>query len=186
MSRIGLLAWCGLAIAGQAHALGLAGTVKGEDGKPVSGVMVKVTSASAAAVVTKVFTDAKGEYLVPDMGKNVGVNSMYVETFKLGYEQTQPKSQAVADLLPKIDKGMAQVDFVLKATTNVAAQVPASAWLAAAPESPEKDRVRITCTQCHQMPSERTKKLAVGLAGQDEAEREQVWRAMVGAMRSAI
>lgn len=176
----------GLAWMGCAHALGLSGTVKSEDGKPVAGVMVKVTSASAAALVTKVFTDAKGEYQVPDMGKNVGVNSMYVETFKLGYEQVQPKAPAVADLLPKIEKSMARVDFVLKPTTNIAAQVPASAWLSAAPQSPEKERTIVTCTQCHQLPNERVKKLAAGMAGQDEAQREQVWRAMVGVMRSAI
>jgi len=171
---------------GVAHALGLAGTVKQDNGQPVAGVMVKVTSASAAALVTKVFTDAKGEYAVPDLGKNVGVNSMYVETFKLGYEQAQPQAKALAVVVPKISKGVAQVDFVLKPTTNIAAQVPASAWLSAAPASAEKHRAIITCSQCHQMPNERMKKLAEGLAGQDEAQREQVWRAMVGVMRSAI
>lgn len=176
----------GLAWLGSAHALGLSGTIKGEDGKPVAGVMVKVTSASAAALVTKVFTDAKGEYQVPDMGKNVGINSLYVETFKLGYEQVQPQAKALAVVLPKVSKNMVLVDFVVKPTTNIAAQVPASAWLSAAPQSAAKDRAIITCTQCHQMPNERTMKLAAGLAGQDEAQREQVWRAMVGVMRSAI
>jgi streptogramin lyase/cytochrome c553 len=171
---------------GAAHALGLAGTVKQDNGQPVAGVMIKVTSASAAALITKVFTDAKGEYAVPDLGKNVGVNSMYVETFKLGYEQAQPQAKALAVVVPKISKGVAQVDFILKPTANIAAQVPASAWLSAAPESAGKSRTVITCTQCHQMPNERTKRLAEGLAGQDEAQREQVWRAMVGAMRSAI
>ncbi len=171
---------------GVAHALGLAGTVKQDNGQPVAGVMIKVTSASAAALVTKVFTDAKGEYAVPDLGKNVGVNSMYVETFKLGYEQAQPQAKALAVVVPKISKGVAQVDFVLKPTTNIAAQVPASAWLSAAPASAEKNRTIVTCSQCHQMPNERMKKLAEGLAGQDEAQREQVWRAMVGVMRSAV
>jgi streptogramin lyase len=171
---------------GAAHALGLTGTIKGEDGKPVAGVMVKVTSASAAAIVTKVFTDAKGEYAVPDLGKNVGVNSMYVETFKLGYEQAQPQAKALATVLPKISKGMAQVDFVLKPTSNIAAQVPSSAWLASAPDSPEKHHTIVTCSQCHQLPNERMRKLAEGLAGQDEAQREQVWRAVVTSMRTAV
>lgn len=171
---------------GVAHALGLAGTVKQDNGQPVAGVMVKVTSASAAALVTKVFTDAKGEYTVPDLGKNVGLNSMYVETFKLGYEQAQPQAKALAVVVPKISKGVAQVDFVLKPATNIAAQVPASAWLSAAPASAEKNRTIVTCSQCHQMPNERMKKLAEGLAGQDVAQREQVWRAMVGVMRSAV
>jgi streptogramin lyase len=171
---------------GAAHALGLAGTVKGEDDQPVAGVMVKVTSASAAAIVTKVFTDAKGEYAVPDLGKNVGVNSIYVETFKLGYEQIQPQTKALAVLQPKIHKDVAQVDFVLKPTTNIAAQVPSSAWLALAPDSPEKHHTLVTCSQCHQLPNERMKRLAEGLAGQDEAQREQVWRAMVKSMRTAV
>ena len=176
----------GLAWLGSVHALGLNGTIKDENGKPVAGVMIKVTSASAAALVTKVFTDAKGEYRVPDMGKNVGINSLYVETFKLGYEQVQPQAKALATVLPKVSRSMARVDFVVKPITNIAAQVPASAWLSAAPQSAAKDRVMITCSQCHQLPNERTMKLAAALAGQDEAQREQVWRAMVGVMRSAI
>jgi len=170
---------------GIAHALGLNGTVKQEDGQPVAGVMIKVTSASAAAIVTKVFTDAKGQYLVPDLGKNVGVNSIYVETFKIGYEQTQPQAKALAVLQPQVRKGTAQIDFVLRPTTNIATQVPSSAWLAMTPDSPEKHHVLATCTPCHQIPNERMRKLAVGLAGQAEAQREQVWRAIVASMRTA-
>ena len=168
------------------HALSLAGTVKEDNGQPVAGVMVKVTSASAAAIVTKVFTDVRGEYVVPNLGKNVGVNSIYVETFKLGYEQTQPQAKALAVLQPKISKDSAEVNFVLKPTTNIAAQVPSSAWLALAPESPEKHQTISSCSQCHQLPNERMRKLAEGLAGQDEAQREQVWRAMVASMRTAF
>ena len=171
---------------GIAHALGLTGTVKQEDGQPVPGVMIKVTSASAAAIVTKVFTDAKGEYLVPDLGKNVGVNSIYVETFKIGYEQTQPQAKALAVLQPKINKQSARVDFTLKPVTNIATQAPSSAWLALAPESPEKHQTISSCSQCHQLPNERMRRLAEGLAGQDEAQREQVWRAMVASMRTAF
>jgi streptogramin lyase len=172
--------------AGAAHALGLAGTVKEDNGQPVAGVMIKVTSASAAAIVTKVFTDAKGEYLVPDLGKNVGVNSIYVETFKIGYEQTRPQAKTLAVLQPKIDKQSARVDFTLKPVTNIAAQVPSSAWLASSPDSPEKHHTLVTCSQCHQLPSERMRKLAEGLAGQDEAQREQVWRAVTNSMRTAV
>jgi len=182
----GIAVFACLISAGAAHALGLTGTVRQDNGQPVAGVMVKVTSASAAAIVTKVFTDAKGEYALPDLGKNVGVNSMYVETFKLGYEQTQPQVKALAVLQPKINKGMAQVDFVLKPTSNIATQVPSSAWLALAPESPEKHQTISSCSQCHQLPNERMRKLAEGLAGQDEAQREKVWRAMVASMRTAF
>jgi len=171
---------------GIAHALGLTGTVKQEDGQPVPGVMIKVTSASAAAIVTKVFTDAKGEYLVPDLGKNVGVNSIYVETFKIGYEQTQPQAKALAVLQPKINKQSARVDFTLKPVTNIATQVPSSAWLASTPDSPEKHHTLVTCSQCHQLPNERMRQLAEGLAGQDEAQREQVWRAVTNSMRTAV
>lgn len=184
--RIAILSAACLLSTGVVHALGLSGTVKEEDGQPVAGAMIKVTSASAAAIVTKVFTDAKGEYLVPDLGKNVGVNSIYVETFKIGYEQTQPQTKALAVLQPKIDRQSARVDFTLKPITNIAAQVPSSAWLASTPDSPEKHHVLVTCSQCHQLPNERVRKLAEGLAGQDEAQREQVWRAVTNSMRTAV
>lgn len=184
--RLGIAVFVCMLSLDTALALGLTGIVKQENGQPVAGVMIKAVSASAAAVATKVFTDARGEYLLPDLGKNVGVNSIYVETFKLGYEQTQPQAKALAELQPKIDKGKARVDFILKPITNIAAQVPSSAWLASAPESPEKHQTISSCSQCHQLPNERMRKLAEGLAGQDEAQREKVWRAMVAAMRTAF
>jgi len=183
---VNILSVISLIWAGGAYALGLTGTIKDGNGQPLAGVMVKVTSASAAAIVTKVFTDAKGEYIVPNLGRRVGINSVYVETFKLGYEQAQPQARALADLLPKISQDVAQVDFILKSVTNIATQISGSAWLALTPDSEEKKQTIVTCTQCHQLPNERVKRLSVGLANLDAAQRETVWRTMVGAMRTVM
>lgn len=57
-----------LSIAQPVPAIGLVGAVSDQAGKPLPGVMVAVTSASAPALVTKAFSDAQGRYRVPDLG----------------------------------------------------------------------------------------------------------------------
>ncbi len=165
-------------------AIGLVGTVSDKAGKRLPGIMVAVTSASAPARVTKAFSDAQGRYRVPDLGPGVQVNSLYVKATGLGYRQSAPASSAVTDLRPELANGAAKVDFVLEPVANVADQVSASAWLARLPESPERQRVAVLCTQCHQMPSPRVKRFAATLADQPLAQRVEAWRAIVKMMRT--
>lgn len=173
-----------LSFAPPGAAIGLVGTVRDEAGKPLPGVMVAVTSASAPALVTKVFSDAKGRYRVPDMGPGVQVNSLYVKATALGYRQSAPPSSAVTDLRPVVADSAAKVDFVLETVSDVADQVPASAWLGRLPDSPERQRTVVLCTQCHQMPSPRVKRFAATLADQPPAQRVEAWRAIIKMMRT--
>lgn len=165
------------------HAIGVIGTVKNENNKPIAGVMISVRSASAAAIVTKVFTDEQGKFTVPDLGKNVQTKSIYADAYKLGFKKVTPASTALSGLSPKIEGNFARIDFILKPDSNIATQVPASAWLQLAPETPERAQTVLTCTQCHQLPNERIKKFSENLAGLDETTREQAWRGIIKAMR---
>ena len=166
-----------------AHAIEISGKVTDQGGAPVYGVMIKVASSSAAAEVTKVFSDRAGNYRVRDLGDNVHVNSVQLSTFKLGYEQRSPTSQVLPQLVDKVEDGQVTVDFVMAPIQNVAHQVPASAWWALTPDSPEKVRTITNCTQCHQMPNEASIRFATNVGSADEAAREQAWRAMTQFMR---
>lgn len=173
-----------LSFAQPADAIGLVGAISDTAGKPLPGVMVAVTSASAPALVTKAFSDAQGRYRVPDLGPGVQVNSLYVKATALGYRQSAPASSAVTDLRPVVADGAAKVDFVLQTVNDVADQVPASAWLGRLPDSPERQRTVVLCTQCHQMPSPRVKRFAATLADQPPAQRVDAWRAIIKMMRT--
>jgi streptogramin lyase len=145
---------------------------------------VTVTSASAPALVTKVFSDAQGRYRVPDLGAGVHVNSLYVKASRIGYRQVSPTSSAVTDLRPALVEGAAKVDLVLEAVPDVSDQVPASAWLGQLADGPERQRTVVLCTQCHQMPSPRVKRFAATLADQPPAVRVEAWRAIIKMMRT--
>ena len=164
-------------------AVEVAGRIVTPDDQPIAGAMITVRSASAAATVTKVFSGKDGHFLVPNLGDNVYVNSIKASVDKLGFKQQSPTQSSLAALkLPQID-GRVTVNFVMEPITNVAHQVPASAWvLQAADHSLLKDIVN-TCSQCHQFPNDRVKNFASALASVDESQREAAWRAMFAAMR---
>jgi len=177
---------CGLFALATANALVLEGQVTDSSGAPVPGVMVTVISSSAAAEKTKVFTGADGRYHVPDFGKSVHVNSLRIKVSKLGYDQSAPATDVLTQLLKEEPGEVVEVDFTMKPITNIAHQVPASAWLAKAPDGAATNRTILACTQCHQLPNERVINFAKNLAGLDENQREQSWRAMTSYMRIAF
>jgi streptogramin lyase len=166
-----------------AMAIGVAGQVTDHTGQPVAGATITVRSDSAVATITRVFSGADGGYRVPDLGASIYANSVRVSVAKLGYEQQAPEKESLAALAPPINAGAARVDFVLKGVTNLAGQVPASAWIHSMGESPLRNDLVNTCTQCHQMPNALIKKFAGTLGKLDVAQREQIWRAMFAAMR---
>ena len=169
-----------------ASALVLEGQVKDQDGKPVAGVMIKVVSSSAGADTTKVFTGKDGRYRLPDMGTNVHINSLKIDTFRLGYEQTSPTNNVLTELADQSNPEVVKVDFSMQAIQNVAHQVPSSAWLAGTPSGEDRNRMMLTCSQCHQMPNERVRNFATSLEGLTESQREQSWRAIAAYMRIAF
>ncbi|MBL4621217.1 MAG: carboxypeptidase regulatory-like domain-containing protein, partial [Immundisolibacteraceae bacterium] len=166
-----------------AMAVEITGKVVTADNQPIAGAMITIRSASAAATITKVFSGADGQFRVPNLGDNVYVNSVKASVDKLGFKQQSPDKSSLAALkIPQVD-GQVIVNFVMQPITNVAHQVPASAWvLKTADHSLLKDIVN-TCSQCHQFPNDRVKNFASALATIDESQREQAWRGMFAAMR---
>jgi len=169
-----------------ALALVLEGKVIDQVGKPLPGVMIKVTSSSAGPDTIKVFTGSDGRYRLPDLGANIHVNSLKISTFMLGYEQTSPTGDVLTQLVDKNNLEVVRVNFDMQAIKNVAHQVPASAWLSRGPAGVERNRTLLACSQCHQLPNERVRKFATNLAGLNEKQREQSWRAMTSYMRIAF
>lgn len=165
------------------NAIGLEGLITNGDGKPVAGAMVTIRSASAVAQVTRVFSGPNGNYRSPNLGDYVYVNSIQANASKLGFEQLTPTKSSLAALNPVIKEGMARLNFVLKPTTNVAGQVPASAWILSMGESLYRNDMISACTQCHHMPNDNVKQFARTLAKLDVSQREQLWRAEFAAMR---
>ncbi len=67
---------------------------------------------------------------------------------------------------------------MLASTDNLAAQVPASAWIHAMGDTELRNELVNVCSQCHQFPNEKVKRFSAALGQLDSAQREQVLRAM--------
>jgi len=178
-----MIAWWLTAMPVTLMAVEVAGRVVTPDDQPIAGAMITVRSASAAATVTKVFSGKDGHFLVPNLGDNVYVNSIKASVDKLGFEQTSPTQSSLAALqIPVVDNRVT-VNFVMQPTTNVAAQVPASAWVLKMGDHPLQNDIINVCSQCHQFPNDRVKTFSSALASLDVSQREAAWRGMFAAMR---
>lgn len=136
-----------------------------------------------------VFTDAHGRYAFPMLSGPPSPGST-LTTYKLGY-------RVPADAA---DAGAADTDatLFLAAASDIAAQVPASAWLGAMPAGDARNIVVTSCASCHQVPSPRMRDFAAqieavrggpdgdakALAAWRKVVRHEAWRAMVKYMRT--
>lgn len=167
----------------QSNAVEVAGTVMTSDNQPIAGAMITLRSASSAATTIKVFSGEDGHFLSPDLGANIYVNSIRANVDKLGYEQQSPKLSSLAGLSLPQQSGRVTVDFVMSPTDNVAAQVPASAWVLKMGDHPLQNDIINVCSQCHQFPNDRVKTFSAALATLDSTQREAAWRGMFASMR---
>jgi len=103
-----------------------------------------------------------------------------IEAHKLGYKQIAPVSGS--DTTRTGDQFA--VKLYVEAVADIAAQVPASAWLAGVPQSPEKDIRLTSCSSCHQFPSPRVREYAakieaVGNGPEGDKAALEAWRKVV-------
>lgn len=166
-----------------AMAVEVIGQVVTADNQPIAGAMITLRSDSGAATVTKVFSGADGQFRAADLGANVYVNSIKASAHKLGYEQTSPESPSLAALSVPVVDGQVTINFVMASITNVAAQVPASAWILKMGDHPLQNDIVSVCTQCHQFPNDQVKNFASAIGTLEVEQREAAWRAMFAAMR---
>lgn len=169
----------------ESQGLEIAGKVTDDEGRPMAAVMVSVHSSSSAQEITRVFSGTDGRYRFPDFGGNVQMNSVKISSFRLGYEQTVPRTEALSVIAQEFASSV-DVDFVLRPIQNVAEQVPYSAWLEPTANSIDKARTIVVCTACHTLGELPIKRFAASLAGLSEANRIDAWRGMVALMRTKM
>lgn len=174
------LAFTALAgVTGAARALELTGHARAADGAPLAGVMVSAGPQDPAvgAVTMTVFSGPDGAYRM-DLG-DMDTAALRVHARLLGYAQKPAAAQPV----PPARDDTARLDFTLEPVANVAAQVPASAWLHGFPDDAESRHALWICAGCHQLPDARMQRYAAATAATPEDGRIAAWHAMVQYMR---
>lgn len=171
-----------------------------DDGRGLAQAAVTLTVPDGAAgpdAIT-VFTAADGSFRLP-----VPALSLYqdrdarLEARKLGYVQVD----AAVDSAGAEGAGVGGVSgrtLFLERVADIAAQVPASAWLSETPAGPAKQITLTSCTSCHQLPSPRVREYAdqieaassgpgrdrMALEAWRKVIRHESWRMIIRYMRS--
>ena len=145
-----LLATALPSIAGE-HAL-LSGRVTDLNGQALAATAVSLERAagSEGARTLTVFSDDDGLFRFPS---GVGAGTLNVR--RIGFH---PESRTTAG------GDGDRVHFALRRDGNLAHTAPASAWLAAAPDSGAKHLTVLMCTGCHQFPTPRIRHYATAMA----------------------
>lgn len=154
------------------------------DGLGVAAAMVTLAlpeDALGPKAIT-VFTAADGSFAIADDAVE-GLERASLVAHKLGYRQVQPPSDSV-QLTRDEPGGQYRARLYVEAVADIGGQVPASAWLAAAPAGEARNIMLSGCSSCHQMPSPRVREYAAKIeaasAGPEQDERAlQEWRKVV-------
>ncbi|HEU4430888.1 MAG TPA: hypothetical protein VFT98_19170, partial [Myxococcota bacterium] len=155
------------------------------DGRGVPDAMVTLTlhDGTRGPKAITVFTNAQGEFrLPPDPREPSDLRAR-----KLGYRQVDLEGAPAPGL-----------QLYLEPTSDIAGQVPSSAWLARVPAGDEKNITLASCSSCHQLASPRMRAYAAqieAVRGGPEGNRRaleewrkvvrhEAWRTIVKYMRS--
>lgn len=142
------------------------------------------------------FTDSKGHFRI-DAGAMPGGQAATIQATMLGLNQKSPADRPIELKIPSASATQ-RVDFAMEKSTNIADQVPASAWLAKVPESEAKHETQLHCSGCHQLPTVKVRDYARKIeavpaagGGSDQQKsawhdqiRKEAWRAAVKYMRA--
>lgn len=162
-----------VATATAAAPLRVAGTALDTNGAPVPYVRVTLRGAGTAAFTTSIFSVADGKFAI-DL-KEADPAQLKIEATRIGWQE-------VARDLSR-SSGAVAMQLTFKPIANVAAQVPASAWIPGDVGDRDFHILINECTQCHQLGAARVKRFASSMAGQPLAMRTAAWEAIVQYMR---
>ena len=185
--------------ASQVSAAPLAGKVIGvSDGRGVPQAAVTFTSGKAAkgAKAVTVFTDKEGSFRFPQDLKELPTDAT-LRAHKFGYRQVNPAGGALRATRDAKGGGF-ETRLYVDLVADIAAEVPASAWLAEMPAGDDKNIMVTSCTSCHQVPSPKMREYAAqieAVKGGPEGDkkaleewrkvvRHEAWRTIVKYMRS--
>lgn len=150
------------------------GTVRDAAGGAVPYARVTIAGGDQIPLTTSVFSDRDGNFLASvDMADPDGLD---VSFFRIGWEEARRDERTAG--------GTRLIDVTLARTDNVAAQVPASAWIPGERGARPFHILINECAGCHQLGADRVKRFARLLHGQPLPACRAAWDAMVQFMRS--
>lgn len=156
-----------------AAAVQVVGSVTDSGGKPVPFVSITISGEDLVPATTTVFTVADGSFRTPDI--RAAADAIKLGSFRIGWEEVGRKVSAAGDRV--------NYALTLAPKSNVADQVPASAWIPGEPGDRKYHILINECAGCHQLAAERVKRFSSSLDGQPLATRHAAWDAMVQYMR---
>lgn len=165
---IELVVWSALSLAVQgAQAAQVTGRVADVSGKPIPYVRIRIAGQDATRFSTSVFSTDDGTFEARAV--NLGPADPQIDAFRIGWREV--KRNVVRG---KSGDGLT-VDVTMQRQANVAAQVPASAWLGGDPSSMPYQMTEVQCSNCHQLGADRMRRLAMKLQGKDFSQRSEAW-----------
>jgi streptogramin lyase len=157
---------CALVLLGApALALEVSGRVLDAKGKALPFVRIRVGGPGAVPFTTTVFSSADGSFSAHDGRQSA--DGLEIDVFRIGWKEINRK-------VTKTASG-ATVDVKMQRVSNVADQVPASAWLKGEPDSTAYQMTTLHCSNCHQLGSYRVRNFSAKLAGVPAGDRSESW-----------
>lgn len=150
------------------------GTVVDPQGTPIPFVRLSIAGAATAPLTTTVFSVQDGKFSA--QLRDADSERIKVTSFRIGWQESARELTRQA--------GVMQLKLTLTPITNVADQVPASAWIPGKPGERDFHILINECAGCHQLGAARVKRFASSLAGQTLETRTAAWDAIVQYMRS--
>lgn len=157
-----------------AATLTVSGKITDAQGMPIPFVRVTISGEATIPATTSVFSVANGRFSAASI--DTTPNALVVDFFRIGWEEVERKVTVNGDSV--------EYALTLVPKSNVADQVPSSAWIPGEPGDRKYHILINECAGCHQLGAERVKRFARNLDGQPLAVKEATWDAMVQYMRA--
>ncbi|MFP6781658.1 MAG: carboxypeptidase-like regulatory domain-containing protein, partial [Gammaproteobacteria bacterium] len=154
-------------------ALTVTGKVVDTAGNPVPFVRVTITGDKIVPLTTSVFSSSDGSFIARSV--DAASDAIELESFRIGWRESGRKIAVDGDFVEYI--------LTVEPQSNVADQVPSSAWIPGQVGDRNYHILINECAGCHQLGAERVKRFASSLDGQPIEARTAAWDAMVQYMR---
>lgn len=122
-----------------AQCMTLSGTIRGDRGAALPGVMISARDVARGYVRT-VVSDEKGHYRITELFP--GQYEIRVQRAGFGTQETKG--------LEVREAGLPALDFQLSPAAGIREQVPGTPWMARLPDGDMKRKFRLACAGCHQ------------------------------------
>jgi virginiamycin B lyase len=154
-----------LVLVNNVEALQVQGRVLNADGTGLPFVRIRISAPDSVPFSTTVFSASDGSF-----SAKTGIddpNTIEIELFRIGWKESDRSSNVTVDGL--------QIQATMQVIDNVAAQLPASAWLKGDKKSVAYRMSTLQCSNCHQLGAERVRRFSAQLSSLPVDERSEAW-----------